>query len=96
MPYITKEARVKFEGAKELGSKAETAGELNYLIFRVIVGYMVSKGLSYQTLNDITGVLTGVDKELYRRITQYYEDMKLIENGDVVAPEEMRELSFSR
>ena len=95
MPYIKAEQREKFDGARDLGSKATNAGELNYLIFRIIVGYMVGKGLCYQTLNDIMGVLSGVDKELYRRITKYYEDSKIMDNGDVISSEEMRELSWS-
>ena len=94
MPYIKDSERRKFEGAAELGKKANSAGELNYLIFRISIGYMLNKGISYQTFNDIAGVLSNVDKELYGRLVQYYEGAKRIENGDVIYPEEMRELSF--
>lgn len=96
MPYIKQEDRKKFEAPlesmspSEYGSLCENAGELNYVITRVYLGYIKKHGMRYQTFNDIIGVLTSAVHEIYRRLVGYYEDMKIIENSDVLTDEEMR------
>lgn len=62
---------------------AGTAGELNYLITHLIGQYVQAAGHSYQTYNDVTGVLDAASKEFYRRTVAPYEDAKRQENGDV-------------
>lgn len=80
MPYIKQERR------KELVAGSlpiETPGELNFKFTSDINYYIVNKGLSYQTINDIVGALEGAKLEFYRRVAAPYEDTKIKENGDV-------------
>jgi len=80
MPYIKKEDREKF--ALSLGT-IHNPGELNYLITQLLVKYQKNKGLSYQTINDIIGVLECAKQEYYRRVATPYEHLKIKEHGDV-------------
>jgi hypothetical protein len=59
------------------------SGELNYTLTLVLNKYMNSKGVSYNTINDILGALEGCKLEFYRRIAEPYENNKLSLNGDV-------------
>ena len=79
MPYVKEEARERLNN----GSIPKKAGELNYSITRLIWSYILLKGESYQTYNDIIGALEGAKLELYRRRIAPYEDKKIDENGDV-------------
>lgn len=81
MPYIKEEDRSVFESITLPGTA--TAGELNYLITKICQDYIANKGLSYSTLNDITGALENCKLEFYRRLVAPYEDTKIKENGDV-------------
>jgi hypothetical protein len=78
MPYIKRERRadVGVEGGNN-------CGELNYDITTTILQYLHTKGESYQTYNDIIGVLECAKLEMYRRKVVPYEDKKIAENGDV-------------
>jgi len=90
MPYIKPEDRKELQEAfcdanniKELGGFCDNAGELNYVITNIIHGYHKAKGGKYQHANDILGALEGAKLEFYRRIVAPYEDIKIVENGDV-------------
>lgn len=74
MPYIVKADR---------GKKPLNAGQLNYHLTMVMLWYLKQKGESYQTYNDILGVLTAMQFEIYRRKIAPYEDKKCRENGEV-------------
>lgn len=78
MPYISQEKRLLVEkfGPAE-------AGELNYLITKLIVDYWATNGPSYQCINNIVGALEGAKAEFQRRIVEPYEDKKRADNGDV-------------
>lgn len=78
MPYISMERRDRVAPRT-----AETAGDLNYGITRLLIGYLQEHGLSYQTLNDIVGALEGAKAEFQRRVVAPYEDQKIRRNGDV-------------
>jgi hypothetical protein len=78
MPYIKKVDRI----ALDAGGSAQTPGELNYEITRLIVDY-VSRNNNYQGINDCLGVLEGAKLEFYRRWAVPYEDYKIAVNGDV-------------
>ena len=80
MPYIVRERR---EALTTEGSTIETAGELNYLFTCIAKTYIETKGLSYQTLNDVIGALEGAKLELYRKVVAPYENQKCFENGEV-------------
>lgn len=79
MPYISQEDR-KFLAQ---GVDPVTAGGLNYSISRLCDNFIMSKGLNYNTLNEVIGVLACVQQELYRRVVAPYEDQKMRSNGDV-------------
>lgn len=80
MPYIKQDDR---ERLLEKGERPQTAGELNYILTTVCLAYLVTKGESYQTYNDILGALSGCTQELYRRNISVYENKKIAANGDV-------------
>jgi len=85
MPYISEESKEKVDRglvALQL-SELECAGDLNYAIHQVIAKYIQSNNVSYQTYNDIVGVLDCAKMEIYRRLVAKYEDAKVEENGDV-------------
>jgi hypothetical protein len=78
VPYIKKADKLN---ADVIGPA--TPGELNYTFTREIKEYIGTKGLRYQTINDIIGALEGAKMEFYRRVVAPYEDQKIQENGDV-------------
>ena len=60
-----------------------SAGELNYAVTMLVKKYFEMKGESYATYNDIIGALECCKLELYRRKIGWYENGKILENGDV-------------
>lgn len=80
MPYIKESRRQELLVG---GKVPETSGELNFWLTKSIIHYINRKGLSYNTLNEVIGVLECIKQELYRRVISPYEDKKVIENGDV-------------
>lgn len=84
MPYIKQEDRIKFKTEiKNLSENIETAGELNYVISKLLHNYLDKKNLCYQTLNEIQGVISCATFEFNRRVVSPYEDKKIKENGDI-------------
>ena len=76
MPYITENERSK----SSLGSE----GELNYNIHKLIEIFLNGKAaVGYNEYNTVIGVLECVKQEFYRRAVSSYEDVKLVENGDI-------------
>lgn len=82
MPYIPQVCR---ESIDYFGWDAETAGDLNYVITRIVDDYLKDDEgfFTYTHLNEVIGVLECVKLELYRRVAAPYEDRKCAENGDV-------------
>ena len=78
MPYIKLDDRNSLSQGKPI----ETSGELNYSLTALIDSYVILKGLSYSTINDVIGALEGAKLEFYRRIAVPYEEIKLKENGE--------------
>jgi hypothetical protein len=95
MPYIKAEDRRRIEDwladcggdgcnlTEELASRIECAGELNYVITRIILECLENWGKNYQSMNDIVGALDNAKDEFRRHIQHPYEDEKIVENGDV-------------
>jgi hypothetical protein len=84
MPYIKPENRPVFDGpAAQIGNDATCAGDLNYAITAIIHTYIKKKGLNYANLNEVHGMLTACNLELYRAVTGPYETLKVNENGAV-------------
>lgn len=83
MPYVTEDRKIDIED----GSSMKSAGDLNYVLTTVVVDYLLSNGLSYETLAEITAALDDCKDEFKRRVQVPYEKRKIRENGDVY-PEE--------
>lgn len=88
MPYIDKEDRKKLDEAVDGvvekfvgGAFADSLGNLNYVISRIVAGCIGKP--SYSKIAMATGVLENVKQELYRRMAAPYEDRKILENGDI-------------
>lgn len=80
MPYIKHSIRYGLDSGE---AYPEDTGQLNFLLTQTVIQYMDSKGLSYQTINDVVGALEGAKLEFYRRVAAPYESAKMVENGDV-------------
>ena len=89
MPYIPSEARDRINSS----DSPMNSGELNYLVTTIIDNYITDRGLGYSTLNDIMGVLSCAQHEMYRRVVSLYEDKKMLTNGDVWNPANTGKLS---
>ena len=87
MPYVDQASRRRLEPIVDACTSSlppdVTAGELNYLCTRLALEFVRRRGLSYQTLNDVSGALHNCAAEFYRRVVAPYEDGKIRANGDV-------------
>ena len=88
MPYIKKEDREKLSIWQQPDAdgalwRSDTAGELNFCFTDLINEFVLAKGLSYQTINDVVGALEGAKAEFQRRVVGPYEDTKIATNEDV-------------
>lgn len=86
MPYIKKSDRKQFDKILDLINEKtdlSSPGLLNYLFTNISLIYLTHQEVSYQSYNDIIGVLECVKLEMYRRKVSKYEDKKIKENGDV-------------
>ena len=84
MPYIALGRREALEPTSV--DVAESPGELNYQITRLLVEYTENHGASYGVMNSLVGVLECAKLELYRRVIALYEEVKMNESGDVYGP----------
>jgi hypothetical protein len=93
MPYIKQEKREDYEQeiqkiVKKLVNSDDgynsAKGELNYIIYSIVLRYLDEKGMRYHRINDfVGGVLSCCQQELYRRLAAPYEDEAIKKNGDV-------------
>lgn len=83
MPYITQESRLRVADEMYAGGMPERPGELNFLLSFICREYLLNKGTSYTTLNEIIGALECAKTEFYRRVVIPYENQKCNENGDI-------------
>jgi broad-specificity NMP kinase len=87
MPYIDNNRRAEI--AQELGDLLEVLdstdpGEMNYVITAIMTDHLrFGRGIYYQKINELIGILECAKLELYRRLAAPYEDEKIKENGDV-------------
>ena len=56
-------------------------GDINYTFSRILSGVMGD--VSYPKIAIITGVLENIKQEFYRRVAENYENLKIIQNGDI-------------
>lgn len=64
-------------------TKVYNVGDINYAITLLFHQWLVDKGMCYQHINELIGVLECIKLELYRQIAIPYEDVKKEENGSV-------------
>jgi hypothetical protein len=102
MPYIKPEDRVGLDPlidqlaekivaqTKASGDDNAFAGFLNYTCTRLalkIIKLLFGK-IRYKIIDAVTGVFKNVNDEFYRRLAAPYEDLQIINNGDVDLYEE--------
>lgn len=84
MPYIPQKDRIALDPLiNQLSNLIVSEGELNYVLTRLVKGYIDREGACYATYNKAIGVLECAKLELYRRPVAAYEGQKLNQNGDV-------------
>lgn len=81
MPYIEQDDREKILA----GGRAEVPGDLAYMVYCLVVDWVYRQGgkLSYTKASAAIGILDTVKDEFRRRHLDFYEDQKIIDNGDV-------------
>lgn len=84
MPHIPEQDRTIHE---PILSAAETSGQLNFQLTKVVIRYLKAHGLCYATCNDIVGALDNAKDEFRRLIQHPYEDEKIKENGSAYQEE---------
>lgn len=86
MPYIKDEDRKKYANLVDEIYNVhviETKGDLEYLIFRLMVKYMQTREKRYSTLHDCTYAAMHCSDEFRRRFLDKREDEARETNGDV-------------
>lgn len=88
MPYILKTRREPLDPLindllDQLGNMNAGAGDFNYTITSLLLGYLDLHGNRYEHFNTVHGILNCVDQEFYRRWTADYENEAKVRNGDV-------------
>ena len=88
MPYIKQERRKELdeivENLSEELKKTDSVGDYNYTITLLFHKMIIGRGgVRYKTINDINGIIKGVQDELNENIFAPYEKLKKEENGPV-------------
>lgn len=96
MPYIEKQYRPEIDASVDelmdtlfsfpISGTCEPPsfkGKLNYTITRLIHKCLKNRGVCYDNLSDIIGVLEDVKTEFNRTIVGPYENKKISENGRI-------------
>jgi hypothetical protein len=79
MPYLAPGIKASLDQ----GRKINNGGELNYTITKLLIKFVLNRGLSYSTINEAMGALESCKLEFYRRVAAPYENGKALSNGDV-------------
>lgn len=84
MPYIKPENRKVFEKPiNEISENIISDGELNFVITSLLHKELNKRGLNYQNVNDLVGMLECAKLEFYRTVAAPYENIKMDQNGRV-------------
>lgn len=85
MPYTKEERRVlQYEPIRLLSRFIDDKGDLNHAICELTAMLMLKTGgMSYTNVSNWIDGVDGARKEMERRLLAPYEDVKIIENGDV-------------
>lgn len=82
MPYVDTDTRVEIDMSPIGHADIFDAGQLNYGITSLCIGYL-GNDPNYQRYNEVIGVLECAKQELYRKAVAPYEETKIKENGDI-------------
>lgn len=82
MPYIKQESRPAMDKVVEAMVEAgvQANGDLNYILYKFCKDSILP---SYNNYKNFCGELNECAEEIRRRMTGPYEDLKIVENGDV-------------
>ena len=84
MPYIKKQNRERFKvPIAELIELIQEKGELNYVICEIVSGLLLKYSIGYERISEWIDAVDGAENELRRRILDPYEELKIMENGDL-------------
>lgn len=88
MPYITNDDKKLWQPGLDtlhqtISEYGVASGDLNYIISMLCNSYIERNGQCYTHLNEVIGVLECAKQEYYRRVIAPYEDIKIIDNGDI-------------
>lgn len=85
MPYTREERRkLQYRPIEELVDVIQDKGDLNHAICELTALLMAKNGgMGYTNVSNWIDGVNGARKELERRLLAPYEDIKIIENGDV-------------
>lgn len=84
MPYIKDKEKEEMANAiDELYMFVESKGDLNYAICELVGKIILFTGISYTNISEWIDAVHDAEEELRRRLLNPYEDLKIIENGDV-------------
>jgi len=92
MPYIDEESKQEIDPILDpflayISEKLNHPGRVNYIITRLHHEFVKANGgPSYSNFNAVAGILICALLEYYRRWIACYEDVKVLENGDVLPP----------
>jgi hypothetical protein len=84
MPYINLTDRKKYDFALEEIEQIDSKGELEYIIFKLMMKYMSDKEYRYTILHDCTYAAQHCADEFRRRFLDVREDQAIKENGDIL------------
>lgn len=86
MPYVDKISRAKYKEiikAIAFTDKIETKGDLEYLVFVLMLRFMETREKRYSTLHDVTYAVQHCADEYRRRFLDKREDEAMKVNGDI-------------
>lgn len=86
MPYIKKEDRLKYYNicaAIQESGPIENKGDLEFLVFMLMVKFMATRDKRYSTLHDVVYAIQHCAHEYERRFLDKREDEARDINGDI-------------
>lgn len=86
MPYVDRASRDKYKEINKAIAfidKIETKGDLEYLVFRLMVKFMATREKRYSTLHDTVYAVQHCADEYRRRFLDKREDEARESNGDI-------------
>ena len=84
MPYVDEPNRELLDPfIEEIGSHVGSVGDLNYIVTRLALKHLIRQGITYTNFNAEMGVFLCALLEMYRRVGTIYEDLKMVQNGDM-------------